>query len=100
MVTTGTIESPRPTLQYPFGALFLAEQKVVVVIDDDLGILASLELLLSSRGYHTELFASAEEFLSGAATLEAACLVVDIQLGEISGLELVRALYAQVANCQ
>jgi FixJ family two-component response regulator len=73
----------------------LAEQKVIVVIDDDLGILESLELVLSSCGHHTELFASAEEFLSAAPTLEAACLVVDIQLGDISGVELVRTLCAQ-----
>jgi FixJ family two-component response regulator len=94
MVTTGTIE-PGPTLQYPFGAIFLSEQKVIVVIDDDVDILHSLELMLSLCGYHTKLFASAEEFLSAAATLEAACLIVDLHLGEISGLELVRALYAQ-----
>jgi FixJ family two-component response regulator len=73
----------------------LAEQKVIVVIDGDLDILHSLELMLSLSGYHTKLFASAEEFLCAAPTLEAACLVVDIQLGEISGLELVRALYEQ-----
>jgi len=73
----------------------LAEQKVIVVIDDDLDILHSLELVLSLCGYHTKLFASAEEFLCAAPTLEAACLVVDIQLGDISGLDLVHALYAQ-----
>jgi len=73
----------------------LAEQKLFVVVDDDPDILQSLELLLSGCGYHTKLFALAAEFLSAAPTLEAACLVVDIQLGEISGLELVRALYAQ-----
>ena len=77
------------------GTVFLAEQKVIAVIDDDLGILASVELVLSSCGYHTELFASAEEFISAAPTLEAACLVVDIQLGEISGVELIRALCPQ-----
>jgi len=68
---------------------------VIVVIDDDLDILHSLELMLSLCGYHPKLFASAEEFLIAAPTLEAACLIVDIQLGEISGLELVRALCAQ-----
>jgi FixJ family two-component response regulator len=40
------------------------------------------------------LFASAEEFLGAAATSEAACLVVDIQLGGISGVELGRQLSA------
>src|SRR5262249_38657253 len=48
--------------------------------------------LLSSRGYRPASFASAEEFLGAAATSEAACLVVDIQLGGISGVELGRQL--------
>jgi FixJ family two-component response regulator len=73
----------------------LAEQNVIAVIDDDLGILVFVELVLSSCGYHTELFTSAEEFISAAPTLEATCLVVDIQLGEISGVELIRALCAE-----
>jgi FixJ family two-component response regulator len=52
-------------------------------------------LLLSACGYRTKLFASAEELLIAASTLEAACLVVDIQLGNVTGLELVRALCEQ-----
>jgi FixJ family two-component response regulator len=72
----------------------LARHNLVVVIDDDLAILESLEQLLSNFGYQTELFESAEEFLSVAPTLEPTCLIVEIQLGSISGLELVRALCA------
>jgi len=70
------------------------KQNVIAVIDDDLEILDAVELMLSSHEYHTELFASAEEFLSAAATSQAACLVVDIQLGDISGVEMVRRLSA------
>ena len=70
------------------------KRNVIAVVDDDLGILDAIELILSSYGYHTELFASAEEFLSAAATSQAACLVVDIQLGDISGVEMVRRLSA------
>ena len=72
----------------------MSEQKLIAVIDDDPEILESVELLLSCHGYDTKLFASAEELLCVAPTLEAACLIVDIQLGGISGLELVRALCA------
>ena len=86
---------PRPIFQNLSEAILFAEQKVIAVIDDDLGILESLELLLSSCGYHTELFASAEEFLNAAPTLEAACLITDIHLGDISGVELVRTLCAE-----
>jgi FixJ family two-component response regulator len=67
------------------------------MVDDDPDILQSLELALSLCGYHIELFASAEEFLRAAPTLEAAYLVVDIQL-DISGLELIHAQRA--AQCQ
>jgi FixJ family two-component response regulator len=92
---------PRPALQkIHSGAIFLPEQKIIAVIDDDPDILQSLELVLSLSGYHTKLFASAEEFLIAAPILEAACLVVDIQLGDISGVELVRALCAEVSHCQ
>jgi FixJ family two-component response regulator len=73
----------------------LAEQKPIAVVDDDPDMLQSVEMLLSSYGYDTKLFGSAEEILSVFPTLEAACLIVDIQLGGISGLELVRALCAE-----
>lgn len=67
---------------------------IVAVIDDDEGLRESVEHLLSLCGYGTECFGSAEEFLSSAATSKAVCLVVDIQLGDISGLELARQLLA------
>jgi CheY-like chemotaxis protein len=67
---------------------------VIAVIDDDPDILEALELILSSSGYRPALFASAEEFFKAAATSDAACLVVDIQLGGISGVELGRQLSA------
>jgi CheY-like chemotaxis protein len=95
VAATGAMDLPRPIFKIHSETSFLADQKVIAVIDDDLGILESLELVLSSCGYHTELFVSAEEFLNEAPTLEVACLVTDIQLGDISGVELVRALCAQ-----
>ena len=52
------------------------------------------ETLLLSFGYGTETFESAEAFLKATATSEAACLLVDIQLGDISGVELARQLSA------
>ena len=50
--------------------------------------------LLSAHGYDTEEYPSAEEFLLAATASKATCLVVDIQLGDISGVELMRQLYA------
>jgi len=48
--------------------------------------------LLSAFGYVPYTFNSAEAFLSVAATSKAKCLVVDVQLGDISGVELARQL--------
>jgi len=93
-MATGTMHS-RSIFQNPFGAISLAEQRVIAIVDDDLGVLESLGVMLSSCGYHSELFDSAEDFLRAAPTLEAACLIVDIQLGDVLGLELVSALSAE-----
>jgi len=54
----------------------------------------STAALLSAFGYGTETFDSAEAFLVAAATSQASCLVTDIQLGDISGVELVHQLKA------
>ena len=67
-------------------------RNVVAIIDDDPGMRQALENMLCAFGYRTEIYASAEEFVRAAITTEAACLVVDIQLGDISGVELGRHL--------
>ena len=71
---------------------------VVAVVDDDPGVRKAVSNLLSAWGYRTELFASASDFLDAATRTEADCLVVDIQLGEISGIELGHRLAA--AGCR
>jgi FixJ family two-component response regulator len=68
--------------------------KVVAVVDDDPGMRKAMATLLSALGYCTELFSSGKAFLDAAAASEATCLVVDIQLGDISGLEMARQLVA------
>jgi FixJ family two-component response regulator len=70
------------------------QRNAIAVIDDDAGTRDAMHALLSAFGYRAELFASAEEFLSAAATSKATCLIVDIQLGGTSGLELARELAA------
>jgi FixJ family two-component response regulator len=77
----------------------MAKQRdVVAVVDDDPKMRTGMASLLSAAGYRVELFASGEAFLHAAATSEAGCLVVDIQLGDISGLEMARHLEA--AGCK
>jgi FixJ family two-component response regulator len=72
----------------------LIRKKIVAVVDDDLGMRKATANLLSAFGYGTETFDSAEAFLKAAATSEAACLVVDVQLADISGVELAHQLAA------
>jgi|ERR1044072_5218743 FixJ family two-component response regulator len=63
-------------------------RKVVGIVDDNPTILCSMNRLLQAAGYDTELFSSGEALLDSAASTTAACLVVDIHLGGMSGIEL------------
>jgi FixJ family two-component response regulator len=68
------------------------KRNVVAIIDDNLGILGALSRLLSALGYETELYASAKEFVDAAMMTEAICFIVDVQLGESSGIEIAQHL--------
>ena len=72
----------------------MSARKLVVVVDDDKTMLRSLERLLNASGFDTEVFGSAEAFLERTAAREAACIVLDIHLGGMSGIELRRRLAA------
>jgi FixJ family two-component response regulator len=67
-------------------------QNIVAIVDDDPEVRNGLEQLFSSLGYRTELYASAEAFITATSETEASCLVVDVHLGDISGIELGRHL--------
>jgi FixJ family two-component response regulator len=69
-------------------------RKVVAVVDDDPGMLRAMRELLWALDYDTELYVSAETFISFATGSKAMCLLVDIQLGGMSGIELRRRLVA------
>ena len=69
-------------------------QQVVAVVDDDPGMLKSIERLLKAYKYQTAIFTSAEEFLDDTAAGAATCLVLDIHLGGMSGIDLRRRLTA------
>jgi FixJ family two-component response regulator len=61
---------------------------VISVIDDDASVRAATNNLLSSHGYMVHTFASAEDFLQSAHNDESACVVADIQMSGMSGLDL------------
>jgi len=70
-------------------------KKLIAVIDDDAGLRKSLKALLEALEYEVETFDSAEAFLSAAPRSIAICLVLDIELGLTSGIELARQLAAE-----
>ena len=64
------------------------------IIDDDGLVREGLKDCMESAGYSVEVFGSAEEFLASQLSRSASCLLVDIKLPGISGLELQRRLMA------
>jgi len=61
---------------------------IVFVVDDDVSVRESLELLIRFEGWQPELFASAQEFLSHPRALAPSCMVLDVNLPDLNGLEL------------
>jgi len=61
---------------------------IVFVVDDDVSVRESLELLITTAGWRAETFASAQEFLTRPRPGVPCCLVLDISLPDLSGLEL------------
>jgi FixJ family two-component response regulator len=66
----------------------------VFVVDDDISVRESLELLIRCEGMQPETFASAREFLEHPRAPTPSCLVLDVSLPELSGLDLQKLLVA------
>jgi FixJ family two-component response regulator len=67
---------------------------VVFVVDDDVSVRESLELLIRCAGWQPEIFASAHEFLARPRVLAPSCLVLDVGLPDLNGLELQKRVAA------
>ena len=61
---------------------------IVFVVDDDISVRESLQLLIQCEGWHPETFASAQEFLDNPRVLVPSCLVLDVSLPGLNGLDL------------
>jgi FixJ family two-component response regulator len=72
-----------------------AAKSIVFVVDDDISIRESLELLIRAAGWHPELFPSAKAFLDHPAVSVPHCLVLDISLPGLNGLELQKRVIAE-----
>jgi len=74
-----TSAGPTPKLQ---------DKPIVFVVDDDISVRESLEMLIQFAGWQPETFASAEEFLAHPRVLTPNCLVLDVSLPNLNGLDL------------
>ncbi|WP_238594231.1 MULTISPECIES: response regulator transcription factor [Burkholderia cepacia complex] len=77
------------------GSHFMA---IVCIIDDDASVRKSLASLLKSAGHTALLFASGEEFLAAGPVDDAACVLVDLKMKGMSGLDVQRLLVQRKAT--
>jgi FixJ family two-component response regulator len=70
----------------------IAPEGIVFVIDDDASVRKSLKRLLTSAGHQTEVFASADEFLARSPHEGPSCLLIDVQMPGLNGMDLQEAL--------
>jgi len=73
----------------------VSDKPVVHVIDDDEAIRDSMAFMLDMQGFDVRLHDSGTDFLEVAAEVEAGCIVTDVRMPGMTGLELIRALKAQ-----
>jgi FixJ family two-component response regulator len=72
----------------------LPQPPLIACVDDDPSVREALQGLLSSARYAADAYASAEDFLRFARLREVSCLITDVKLGGMSGLQLLTQLAA------
>jgi FixJ family two-component response regulator len=77
------------------GRTALSTLSVISVIDDDASVRAATNNLLRSHGYTVHTFASAEEFLQSAHMNDTSCVIADVQMPAMSGVELLMLMRAR-----
>src|SRR5205085_2783554 len=78
--------------------LAMPTEACVYVVDDDEPVRDSLSALFEANGYASRTFASAQEFIAAAPTLRPGCLIADIRMPGMDGLEMQQRLIAGLPN--
>ena len=73
----------------------MSNTKIVSIVDDDASVRAGMEALVNSIGFSACVFDSAEEFLRSSRIEDTSCLVTDVQMPGMNGLELQSRLVSQ-----
>lgn len=83
------------TVRHELGSAAMAlNTPIVFVVDDDVSVRESLELLIQNEGWQVETFASAHEFLDRPHELVESCLILDVSLPGLNGLDLQQRIAA------
>jgi FixJ family two-component response regulator len=72
----------------------MSEARLIACVEDDASVREAIEGLLVVLGFTVEVFSSAEEFLQSGRIEDASCLITDVRLGGMSGIELQNSLAA------
>jgi FixJ family two-component response regulator len=65
-----------------------AKEIMISIVDDDESVRKATKVLISSLGYSATVFASAEEFLDSGQVADTTCLIADVQMPGMTGIEL------------
>ena len=71
---------------------------IVAIVDDDASVRQSTDRLIRSFGYRTQVFGSGQEFLSSGAAESAACVLLDVRMPGMDGLDVQRSLVERGAR--
>src|SRR5215469_15148818 len=86
-------------LRNGFSGMSMSHEKpVVFVVDDDISVRESLEALIRHEGWQAEIFDSAQRFLDRAPSVIPCCLILDVNLPDLSGLDLQQHLMRDHAS--
>jgi FixJ family two-component response regulator len=80
---------------FPATRSILSTPSIISVVEDDASVRASMNNLLRSLGYVVHTFGSAEEFLGSADLNDTSCVISDVQMPAMNGLELLAHMRAQ-----